>query len=235
MVAYGGQFSEGYRAGYGILLLPAILALSVLVTARWLYPQPRNLEISQPEIETRGFQRVFWLYLIAVALIAAGYADFPLIAYHFKKVSIVPDIWIPVFYAVAMGVDALAALFFGYMFDRSGISVLIIASLLSMFFAPLVFLGGFYTALIGMALWGIGMGAQESIMRAAIADMVPINRRGTGYGIFNAGYGLFWFLGSALMGIFYDISIMSLIAFSVVTQFASIPLLLLVKRNTNTN
>ena len=228
-------FKEGYRAGYGILLLPAILALSVLVTARWLYPQPRNLEISQPEIETRGFQRVFWLYLIAVALIAAGYADFPLIAYHFKKVSIVPDIWIPVFYAVAMGVDALAALFFGYMFDRSGISVLIIASLLSMFFAPLVFLGGFYTALIGMALWGIGMGAQESIMRAAIADMVPINRRGTGYGIFNAGYGLFWFLGSALMGIFYDISIMSLIAFSVVTQFASIPLLLLVKRNTNTN
>ena len=228
-------FKEGYRAGYGILLLPAILALSVLVTARWLYPQPRNLETSQPEIETRGFQRVFWLYLIAVALIAAGYADFPLIAYHFKKVSIVPDIWIPVFYAVAMGVDALAALFFGYMFDRSGISVLIIASLLSMFFAPLVFLGGFYTALIGMALWGIGMGAQESIMRAAIADMVPSNRRGTGYGIFNAGYGLFWFLGSALMGIFYDISIMSLIAFSVVTQFASIPLLLLVKRNTNTN
>ena len=226
-------FKEGYRAGYGILLLPAILALSVLVTARWLYPQPRNLETSQPEIETRGFQRVFWLYLIAVALIAAGYADFPLIAYHFKKVSIVPDIWIPVFYAVAMGVDALAALFFGYMFDRSGISVLIIASLLSMFFAPLVFLGGFYTALIGMALWGVGMGAQESVMRAAIAEMVPTNRRGTGYGIFNAGYGLFWFLGSALMGIFYDISIMSLIAFSVVTQFASIPLLLLVRRNTN--
>ena len=226
-------FKEGYRTGYGILLLPAILALSVLVTARWLYPQPRNLETSQPEIETRGFQRVFWLYLIAVALIAAGYADFPLIAYHFKKVSIVPDIWIPVFYAVAMGVDALAALFFGYMFDRSGISVLIIASLLSMFFAPLVFLGGFYTALIGMALWGVGMGAQESVMRAAIAEMVPTNRRGTGYGIFNAGYGLFWFLGSALMGIFYDISIMSLIAFSVVTQFASIPLLLLVRRNTN--
>lgn len=227
-------FKEGYRAGYGILLLPAILALSVLVTARWLYPQPRNLETSQPEIETRGFQRVFWLYLIAVALIAAGYADFPLIAYHFKKVSVVPDIWIPVFYAVAMGVDALAALFFGYMFDRSGISVLIIASLLSMFFAPLVFLGGFYTALIGMALWGVGMGAQESIMRAAIAEMVPKNRRGTGYGIFNTGYGICWFLGSALMGIFYDISIMSLIAFSVVTQFASIPLLLLVRRNTNT-
>jgi len=109
---------------------------------------------------------------------------------------------------------------------------LIIVSLFSLFFAPLVFLGGFAFALVGMALWGMGMGAQESIMRAAIADMVPINRRGTGYGIFNTGYGIFWFLGSALMGVLYDISLISLIAFSVVAQLASIPLLILVKKKT---
>ncbi len=223
-------FKESYRTGFVILLVPAMMAISVLMTARWLYPQPRNLEISQPELETKGFPKKFWIYLSAVALIAAGYADFPLIAYHFKKVSIVSDIWIPLFYAIAMGVDALAALLFGYLFDRKGISILIIASLFSMFFAPLIFWGGFYSALIGMSLWGIGMGAQESIMRAAIAEMVPINRRGAGYGIFNAGYGLFWFLGSALMGVFYDISLTSLIAFSVVTQIASIPLLLLVRK-----
>ncbi len=223
-------FREGYRTGYVVLFVPAIMAISVLVTARWLYPQPRNLEVAQPELETKGFPKKFWLYLIAVALIAAGYADFPLIAYHFKKASTVPDTWIPLFYAIAMGVDAIAALFFGYLFDRKGISILVIASFSSMFFAPLVFLGSFSLALIGMALWGMGMGAQESIMRAAIAEMVPVNRRGTGYGIFNTGYGIFWFFGSALMGILYDISLISLIAFSVVAQLASIPLLILVKK-----
>lgn len=76
----------------------------------------------------------------------------------------------------------------------------------------------------------MGMGAQESIMRAAIAGMVPANRRGSAYGILNTGYGIFWFLGSALMGILYDISIPTLIAFSVVAQLASIPLLLLVRK-----
>jgi MFS-type transporter involved in bile tolerance (Atg22 family) len=81
-----------------------------------------------------------------------------------------------------------------------------------------------------MALWGVGMGAQESIMRAAIAEMVPMDRRGSAYGIFNAGYGIFWFLGSALMGILYDIFIPSLIVFSVVAQLASIPLLLSVRK-----
>ncbi len=224
-------FKEGYRTGYLILLIPAIMAISVLVAARWLYPQPKNLEIVQPELETKGFPKRFWLYIIAIGLIAAGYADFPLIAYHFKKVLVVPDTWIPLFYAIAMAVDAIAALFFGYLFDRKGISILVIASLCSMFFAPLVFLGNFSVALIGMLLWGIGMGAQESVMRAAIAEMVSFNRRGTGYGIFNTGYGICWFLGSAFMGFFYDISLITLIVFSVVTQLASVPLFLLVKRS----
>jgi MFS family permease len=163
-------------------------------------------------------------------LIAAGYVDFPLISYHFEKLSIVSKIWIPVFYAVAMGVDALSALFFGRLFDRVGLSILIVVSLLSSVFAPLVFLGGFYLALGGMALWGVGMGAQESIMRAAIAEMVPMNKRSTAYGIFNAGFGLFWFLGSALMGILYDVSIPSLIVFSVVMQLASIPFFISIRK-----
>ena len=220
----------GYRTSFAILAVPALLALAVLLVARALYPRPRDLEVASGELRTGGFSRIFWLYLAAVSLIAAGYVDFPLISYHFEKLSIVSEVWIPVFYAVAMGVDALSALFFGRLFDRTGLSILIVVSFLSSFFAPLVFLGGFHSALLGMALWGLGMGAQESIMRAAIAEMVPMNKRGTAYGIFNAGFGLFWFLGSAFMGILYDVSIPSLIIFSVVMQLASIPFFISIRK-----
>jgi len=103
-------------------------------------------------------------------------------------------------------------------------------SSLSSIFAPLVFLGGFYISLTGMALWGVGMGAQESIMRAAISGMVPRDRRASAYGIFNTGYGVFWFLGSTLIGVLYDFSIPFLITFSVGAQLSSVPLLLMVKR-----
>ena len=224
------HFKGSYGTGYITLLCPAILAICVLLAARLLYPQPRNLEVSLPELETKGFPKGFWIYLAAVAAIAAGYADFPLIAYHFQKNLVASPNWIPLLYAIAMGVDALAALFFGYLFDRKGISVLIFSSLISMLFAPLVFLGNFSCALMGMVVWGIGMGAQESIMRAAIAEMVPVNKRGAGYGIFNAGYGIFWFLGSAFMGVLYDFSLMSLIVFSVLAQFASVPLLFWIRK-----
>ena len=167
------QGKGGYASGYAMLLIPAILALLVLLTGRFLYPHPYQLEVKVLNVESKGLSLPFWLYIAAVALIGAGYADFPLVAYHFKKAAVMPDTWIPVAYAVAMGTDALAALILGYTYDRLGIIVMVGATLLAAFFAPLVFLGGFYGAILGMVLWGIGMGAQESVMRAAIADLVP--------------------------------------------------------------
>jgi len=230
IVAAVFYFKGTYQTGFAFLLIPALLSIGVLLFSRFLYPHPRDLEATTPELETRGLTRVYWIYLAAMALNAAGYADFPLIAYHFKKTSIVSENWVPIFYSVAMGVDAVAALIFGRLFDRKGIPILVIAVLISSIFAPLVFLGGFYLSLAGMALWGVGMGAQESIMRAAIAGMVPRDRRASAYGIFNTGYGVFWFLGSALIGVLYDFSIPFLIAFSVTAQLSSVPLLLMVKR-----
>jgi predicted MFS family arabinose efflux permease len=77
------------------------------------------------------------------------------------------------------------------------------------------------------------MGAQESIMKAAVTGMVPTDKRGSAFGIFNTGYGLAWFCGSALMGILYDRSVNTLVLFSVVIQLFAIPILLLVQRQIN--
>ncbi|BAZ26987.1 major facilitator superfamily MFS_1 [Kalymmatonema gypsitolerans NIES-4073] len=226
-----GSPLRGYQGGFAILIVPAVLGLSVLLVAQWLYPNPRDFEQETPTLKGEGLPQVFWIYLGAVALVAAGYADFPLIAYHFQKGAIATEQTIPLLYALAMGVDAVAALVFGRLFDRTGISILVVAVFLSLMFAPLVFLGNSHLAIVGMILWGIGMGAQESILKAAVAGMVPMDKRASAYGTFSAGYGLAWFLGSALMGILYDQSVSLLVVFSVVIQFAAIPIFWLVGRH----
>jgi len=76
-----------------------------------------------------------------------------------------------------------------------------------------------------MVLWGIGMAAQESVMRAAIASLTPAARRGTAYGLLNAAYGVAWFAGSSLLGVLYDYDIVALVGVAVVLQAASLPLL----------
>jgi MFS family permease len=219
---------ERYDVAFAVLLVPALLALGVLVVARLVYPEPRAFEVNA--VTGDHLPRRFWVYLLAVACLAAGYADFPLIAYHLKRGAVIGDGGLPILYALAMAVDALAALWLGRLFDARGPAVLAAVPLVSGLAAPLVFSESAALAVAGMMLWGIGMGAQESIVRAAIAAMVSPERRGAAYGSFNAVYGAAWFAGSALMGLLYDISLGWLVAFSVASQLAALPLLLGVTR-----
>lgn len=220
VLAHGGS----YREAFAVLLVPAIVNLSLVLLARWLYPKPQDMEASPPTIDGSRLPRVFWIYLLGAILVAAGFADYPLIAFHFTRNETVAGNWIPIFYAVAMGVSGTGSLVFGRLFDRFGFSVLVVLTLVSALFAPLVFLGGFWTALAGAAIWGLGMGVHESIIPAAVAPMVPMQRRASAFGLFTAGYGTFWFLGSAAIGILYDFSLPAVVAFCVATQLAALPM-----------
>lgn len=223
-------FQHSYAFGFAFLLLPALCALSILLIARKLYPHPDELEASLPAIKSEGMKHSYWLYLGAASCIAAGFVDYPLIAYHFEKTKVASPGWIPLIYSIAMGVEGIAALVLGRWFDRKGIAVLMISTGLSACLAPLVFLGGFEWAVAGMILWGIGMGAQESIMRAMVAQFIDSKHRSTGYGLFSFWFGISWFAGSFLMGTLYDISIAALVLFSVVIQLLSLPILWIIKR-----
>ncbi|MDI6644280.1 MAG: MFS transporter [Methanobacteriaceae archaeon] len=229
LVAVILYFQGSYQASFAFLLIPALLALFVLLFSRLNYPHPQKLEIELSGISTKGFKRVYWIYMAAIALIAIGFADFPLIAYHFQKEALNP-LMIPIFYAVAMGVDAVSALFFGKLFDKMGIRAMALSTLTAAFFAPLIFFGGKDFTLLGVIFWGIGMGAQESIMRASIADITPYEKRGMAYGVFNTIFGGAWFLGSAILGFLYDLNIFYLVAVSFTAQIIAIPLLLLTTR-----
>ena len=223
-------WNGSYQASFAFLLLPALLALTTLLISRYMYPHPHELEVGTAQLETKGFQRTYWIYMVGSALIAIGFADFSLIAFHFQKSSILSASMIPIFYAVAMGVDAVAALIFGRFFDRIGVLSVALATVLSSFFAPLVFLGKFEWALLGMVLWGVGMGAQESVMRAAIAELSPLNRRGVAYGLFNTIFGVSWFFGSLIMGFLYDQNPIYVVVLSMLAQFMALPFLILTRR-----
>lgn len=220
-----------YTRAYALLGIPAGLAIVALVRAIKLYPDPSRFEeTTTPEMQAVGLPRTFWIYLAGSGLIAAGFVDLPLIAFHFQKTNLVSPASIPVLYAIAMGVEGLTALLAGKLFDRMGTPVLIAGVLLAAASNPLVFFGSFYAAVAGMALWGAGMGALQSTMRARISDLVPTERRGAAYGIFNTAYGVLWFAGSSMVGILYGWSLAAAVAFAMAAQLAAIPLLLISRR-----
>jgi len=216
----------GYRHAFAMLAIPALLCLGTLVVARLLFTRTQDLEGEFAEqAAPKPLPRAYWLYLIAGALIAAGFADFSLIAFHFQKSGTVSQALIPVYYAAAMSVSAIASLALGKLIDRHGLSVLLVSFVVSAFAAPLVFFETASPQLLGMIFWGIGLAAQESCLKAVLSVVIPPDRRGTAFGVFDTGFGVAWFAGSAIMGLLYDKSILGLVVFSVALQLIALPVL----------
>jgi predicted MFS family arabinose efflux permease len=220
---------HSYRVAFAMLLVPSVLTVAGIVAARLLYAAPSDLHSKPANVHGSGLPRPFWIYLGGAALVAIGFADFALIAYHFQRHAIVSPAWIPVFYAIAMGSGGLASLIFGRLFDRTDIGILVPLTIVSAMFAPLVFFGGFGAALAGVVLWGIGMGVHESIMSAAVANIVPQHRLASAYGLFTGGFGVAWFAGSAALGFLYAYSRSAVVAFSIAVQLAAVPLFLVLR------
>ena len=232
-----GTTFEIYSTCFAVLAIPGAITLVLLIITRCKFPNPEHFEPEPKEYIPFKLKKEFILYIAGISLFAFGFIDYSIIIMHVSRSysqlsaglsetsSLVSTGTLPLLYAGAMLVDAVAALIFGLMYDKKGVKALVWSTLISAPFAVFVFaFDSVPMLLIGVALWGVGMGAQESILKAAVTGMVPKASRATGYGIFECSFGVFWFLGSWLMGVLYDVSIPVMIVVSVVAQLAAIPL-----------
>lgn len=225
----GRQTLTQYQLGYQLLAIPFGILMLVLVLAYRKIKREGLLPAVAPRGYTRErLSRLFWYYLAFVFFTSLGLVNFSLIGYHLKAHQLLNDGQITLLYAAAMGADAVAALAVGkgydWLKDKTGLKT---GGILSLMFIPLL------TALLplltltksvgliigGMMIFGVVMGGHETIIRSAIADITPFHKRGTGYGVFHAGYGVALLIGASLMGLLYDKDLIGLIAgFSLIAQ-----------------
>jgi MFS family permease len=212
ILAWRGETMSGYAWAFCLLAVPAAITIGVLLRARQLYPDPRALDTGSPG-EHGALGPRYRLYLVGIALVAIGLADWPLLAYHLQKSHVLTGHWLPVAYSAAMAVDGLAALLAGQLFDRNrarggtGAGVIAVFVLGGAAYAPLVLLSSSeapYLAIAGVALWAITRSATESIGKALIAAIVPRGERGRAYGLYYLVWGVAWWAGSLLLGAAYD-------------------------------
>ncbi len=225
------EVSKGYRDGFAALAIPGAAALAVLAWLRSRVPTPRDYatrENSKPvnALELHGFSRRFWQYSAFSAATMAGFATFAVLAYHLDKAKVVSVPVIPIMYAGAMAMAAIASLVSGRMYDRIGLKGLGVLPFIGAAVPFFAFAGSVAFVWVGTLLWGLAMGVHESTMRAAVGDLVTPARRGAGYGTFTAVYGLAWLAGAALIGLFYDIAVHWAIVFTVAMQALALLLFL---------
>ena len=231
-----GSLFHTYSLCFAALAVPGAITLILLLVTKHKFPNPDQFEPEPKAYVPFRLKKDFILYIIGICLFAFGFVDYSIISMHVSRTfvevapglaetgSIVTSGTLPLLYAGAMLVDAVAALLFGLLYDKKGVRALVWSTLLSAPFAILIFACTSTSALLaGILLWGIGMGAQESILKATVTSMVPKASRATGYGIFECAFGIFWFLGSWLMGVLYDLCMPALVVVSVCAQLFAIP------------
>ena len=210
MTGRGGMSGlDAYALCFACLGIPALMALIVLLAARRRFPDPSAFEPSSVRASAaRGCSRPFLPYLAASSLLAFAFVDFPLVTLHVSRAGLLDGAGLPLLYALAMLADACAALIFGWLYDRRGYRVLGPVALAGALFPVFIFwTDSLWGVAVGACLWGMGMGAQESVMKAVVVSLSSRERRARHFGIFEACFGVSWFLGSWCLGWLYEVDL----------------------------
>ncbi|MDU5417335.1 MFS transporter [Peptoniphilus harei] len=237
-----GTTFEIYRTAFAFLAIPGFITILLLFITKREFPNPEAFEPEAKKEEAFVMKKSFIYYIVGISFFAFGFMDYALVIMHISKnftglggsygtFRLISEETLPLLYAGAMLVDAVAAFIFGHIYDKKGVRALVISTIISAPFSLFIF--GFKSEaaiLFGLVLWGIGMGAQESILKAAVTSMVPKKNRATGYGIFECSFGIFWFLGSWVLGVIYSKSLPLMIGLSIFAQVLAIPFYLRASR-----
>jgi MFS family permease len=239
MVAFLMLSTNNYSFALGFLFLPFLALLMVLAyTYKRIGSKTFIIESQKIEGKKEKLARPFYIYTFAVLLNTVGLIPYTLILYKASEILQPTQQWIvPLIYLLIQGVDAPMALIAGYAYDKFGIGVLVMPFLLSLFPPLLTMVGAELSTLIAAAIvFGLVLGTQESIYRAAVSELTPISSRGTAYGIFNTAYGVGFLISGALYGLLMELKtpFIAVIFYVSVTQIIATASLLSIRSELKT-
>ena len=223
-----------------VLVVPGAASIGLLVWLRRRTGDPLRAQARARADQSRGsvwsaardLPRPFWLFAASAGLATAGLVTFGLISYHLVRAGLVATAAVPLIYAAAMAAEAVAALVTGWAHDRFGGRGLLVLPVLVALVPALAFAGTFPLVLVGVLIWGAATGLQDSTVKALVAQLVPADRRATGYGMFAAVQGVAAVAGGALAGELSTRSLPALIAVIAGLQLVALVLLVGTLRRT---
>ncbi|PKH41505.1 MFS transporter [Nocardioides alpinus] len=227
--------------GMAVLAVPGAIAMVLLLTLRRRVPDPSTYDVAPTddpvgdagpehrgwwaEAVGAGLSGDFFRYAVAASLTTGALVTFGIIGYHLTVKGLLPVAAVPIVYAAAMAVEAVAALLVGSVYDRTGPRVLLVVPVLVALVPALALDSALVAVLAGVVAWGFAQGVQDSTIKAVVAELVEAPRRATAYGVFAGIQGLLAIVGGVGAGWLYERSLPALVAVVALTQVVALVLL----------
>lgn len=199
---------DNFRFVFWWSVLPAGLCVLLLVTAvREPDSPPRSGPVRFPlsPAELKRLGRPFWLVAALAALFTLARFSEAFLILRARSLGLDAG-WAPGVLVVMNVAYALSAYPAGVLSDRFGRlgvflagAALLIAADVALALAP-----SLAWVAVGLILWGLHMGFTQGLLSALVADTVPADLRGTGFGALNLAVGLATLAASLMAGALWD-------------------------------
>lgn len=223
---------NNYSITFGVLFIPY---LALLVILFFMQTKIRAKVSGEMPRKPRGdfkLSKGLYFFTFSVGANMLGLVQVSLILYKAAIIlNPIHEQWIiPLLFMLVQLVDAPIALISGILFDRYGLKVLYLPFVISL--VPTFFLyqgGDLFSLILASASFGIVLGMQESVYRAAVSHFAPIESRGIAYGLFNTIYGIGFLISGVVFGVFLDSHITLPLVISYSAMFEAMAMVLLFK------
>ena len=207
-VALLWAFADNIRTVLWFAVLPGLISIALLLT---VVPEPNDGERrpARLPITRQGMAHLgaaFWGLVAVGGLISLARFSEAFLVLRASERG-VPLTFIPLVLVVMSGAYMLSAYPAGRLSDRlprtavlaAGMAVLAVANI------ALALAEGYAMLFAGIALWGLHMGLTQGILASLIADVAPVEYRGTAFGVFSLVSGAGLLAASVLAGLLWDV------------------------------
>ncbi|HJR08918.1 MAG TPA: MFS transporter [Pyrinomonadaceae bacterium] len=162
---------------------------------------PVAVTTAPPRFSLRGFDGNFKRFLVILALFTLSNSSDAFLLLRAREVGI-STATIPLLWAALHVMKVVSSLVGGDLSDRLGRKTLIVTGWL---FYAAVYLGFAFVSTVAGAwtlflIYGIYFGLVEGAEKALVADLVPADKRGMAYGLYNLAFSITVWPASLLMG-----------------------------------
>jgi MFS family permease len=208
LMALIGESAQLTRSSFQLVVLLSILpaaAAVVVLAAGAREKAPLRGRSKTPRLSLSGMDSRFRWFLFIVVLFTLGNSSDAFLIIRAQTAGLGVDgvLGMMISFNLAYAVIATPA---GALSDRIGRKRVLIGGWL---LYALVYLGfsrasSGWQAWVLMLVYGLYYGLTEGVAKALVADLVPEERRGTAYGLYNAAIGLMVFPASAIAGLLWQ-------------------------------
>lgn len=188
------ESADGERESASVKLESASVKLESPDAPRVAMPKP-------PRFSLHGFDGNFKRFLVILAIFTLSNSSDAFLLLRARDLGIAASN-LPLLWAALHGIKVLSSLVGGDLSDRLGRKTLIVTGWL---FYAAVYLGFAYVSTVAGVLtlfliYGVYFGLVEGAEKALVADLVPADKRGTAYGLYNLAFSITVWPASLLMG-----------------------------------